>query len=117
PEWNFCDFAINQLGAAVVPLYPTLSRQDLSFILSDSEVKIIFLSDADLHEKIAEALAENNHNIPIYTFDPVDGKPSWQTLVDEGKQHDADLSSYRDAVAEDDLLTLIYTSGTTGKPN
>src|SRR5690606_9793991 len=36
PEWNFCDFAINQLGAAVVPLYPTLSQQDLSFIMSDA---------------------------------------------------------------------------------
>ncbi|HWK98329.1 MAG TPA: AMP-binding protein, partial [Parapedobacter sp.] len=116
PEWNFCDFAINQLGAAVVPLYPTLSQQDLSFIISDAEVKIIFLSDAELHDKIAEALAENNLDIPIYTFDPVDGKPSWQTLVDEGKQHEVDLVPYREAVGEDDLLTLIYTSGTTGKP-
>src|SRR5690606_18681782 len=77
PEWNFCDFAINQLGAAIVPLYPTLSRQDLSFIMSDAEVKIIFLSDAELHGKIAAALAENNLDIPIYTFDPVAGEPSW----------------------------------------
>ncbi|WP_262246577.1 AMP-dependent synthetase/ligase [Parapedobacter soli] len=116
PEWNFCDFAINQLGAAVVPLYPTLSKQDLSFIISDAEVKIILLSDTELYEKIAEALAENNLDIPIYTFDTVDAKPSWQTLVDEGKQLDIDLAPYRDAVVEDDLLTLIYTSGTTGKP-
>src|SRR5690606_13053946 len=116
PEWNFCDFAINQLGAAVVPLYPTLSRQDLSFIINDAEVKIIFLSDTELHDKIAEALAENNLDIPIYTFDPVDGEPSWQTLVDEGKRHEVDLAPYREAVGEDDLLTLIYTSGTTGKP-
>ena len=116
PEWNFCDFAINQLGAAVVPLYPTLAQQDLSFIISDAEVKIIFVSDTELHGKITEALAKNNLNIPIYTFDTVDGEPSWQTLVDKGQQHDTDLKPYRDAVDEDDLLTLIYTSGTTGKP-
>jgi len=24
PEWNFVDFACNQLGIAIVPLYPTL---------------------------------------------------------------------------------------------
>lgn len=116
PEWNFCDFAINQLGAAVVPLYPTLSQQDLSFIMSDAEVKMIFVSDGELHAKIVEALTENELHIPIYTFDAVDNEPSWQVLVDEGRQHEVDLAPYREAVGEDDLLTLIYTSGTTGKP-
>ena len=33
PEWNFVDFACNQLGIAIVPLYPTLSAQDLSYIV------------------------------------------------------------------------------------
>lgn len=116
PEWNFCDFAINQLGAAVVPLYPTLSDQDLSYIINDAAVKLIFLSNADLYAKIKAALQANNLDIPIYAFDQVAGASSWQTLVDEGKQQQVDLASYRDAVGEDDLLTLIYTSGTTGKP-
>ena len=116
PEWNFCDFAINQLGAAVVPLYPTLSSQDLSFIIEDADVKLIFISNTELHEKIQEALQANGLNIPIYAFDPVDGVPSWLQLVDTGAGRDTDLTPYRDAVHEDDLLTLIYTSGTTGKP-
>lgn len=116
PEWNFCDFAINQLGAAVVPLYPTLSAQDLSFIIDDAAVKLIFVSNAELHEKIEAALQSHNLIIPIYTFDLVNGLPSWQQLVDEGKTSDTDLTPYRNAVHEDDLLTLIYTSGTTGKP-
>ncbi|PPL04361.1 AMP-dependent synthetase/ligase [Parapedobacter indicus] len=116
PEWNFCDFAINQLGAAIVPLYPTLSGQDLSFIIDDAAVKLIFVSTTELHEKITEALQANNLDVPIYSFDPVDGVPSWQQLVDEGATQDTDLTPYRDAVHADDLLTLIYTSGTTGKP-
>lgn len=116
PEWNFCDFAINQLGAAVVPLYPTLSDHDLSFIISDAEVKIIFLSNTELYEKVNTALQANNLDVPIYAFDPVDSIPSWRELVDEGNQQDINLLPYRDAVEADDLLTLIYTSGTTGKP-
>src|SRR5690606_343949 len=66
PEWNFCDFAINQLGAAVAPLYPSLSNRDLSYILSDAAVKIIFLRNAYLHEKITAGLRESNLDIPIY---------------------------------------------------
>lgn len=116
PEWNFCDFAASQLGAAIVPLYPTLSSQDLSFILSDAGVKIIFLSNQELYEKVREALRAHDLTVPIYTFDPVKGLPSWHELVEKGKQQDTDLAAYRLAVAEDDLLTLIYTSGTTGKP-
>src|SRR5690606_34758380 len=114
PEWNFCDFAVSQLGAAVVPLYPTLSSQDLSFIMNDAEVKMILLSNDELHEKVQEALKQHDLTIPIYTFDPVKNQPSWQQLIDEGKQNETDLTPYRDAVHEDDLLTLIYTSGTTG---
>src|SRR5690606_2740952 len=52
PEWNIVDFASNQLGIALVPLYPTLSAQDLSYILNDSETKMIFVSNAPLANKV-----------------------------------------------------------------
>src|SRR5690606_28019619 len=78
PEWNFCDFAVSQLGAAIVPLYPTLSSQDLSFIIHDAGVKIILLSDTELYEKVQEALKQHDLAAPIYTFDPVKDQPSWQ---------------------------------------
>ncbi|SKB58756.1 long-chain acyl-CoA synthetase [Parapedobacter luteus] len=116
PEWNFCDFAINQLGAATVPLYPTLSDQDLSFIINDADVKMIIVSNSELYSKIKAALQTNSLEIPTYAFDPVAGVPSWQRLVEAGEQHDVDLTIYRDAVDGEDLLTLLYTSGTTGKP-
>src|SRR5690606_27025485 len=92
PEWNFCDFAINQLGAAVVPLYPTLSSQDLSFIIDDASVKLIFISNTELHEKIKDALQTNGLDIPIYSFDTVEGIPSWRQLVDDGAELDTDLT-------------------------
>lgn len=118
PEWNICDFAINQLGAAVVPLYPTLSDSDLQHILRDADVKVIFLSDEALYTKIRQALAQIGLEIPVYSFDPVDGVASWTELMDAGdrEEPEVDLDAFRQAVGEDDLLTLIYTSGTTGKP-
>src|SRR5690606_15251316 len=49
-EWNFVDFACNQLGIVTVPLYPTLSTQDLIHILNDAEVKLAFVSNLELYD-------------------------------------------------------------------
>ncbi len=116
PEWNIVDFACNQLGIAIVPLYPTLSAQDLSYILHDAEVKLLFASNAELTHKAEQAIQEQQLSMEIYTFDDVQGKPCYQELIDLGAPQNMDVQPYKDAVHGDDLLTLIYTSGTTGKP-
>jgi len=116
PEWNFIDFACNQLGIALVPLYPTLSSQDLSYIVKDADVKYVFVSTADLAARVDAAATESRLNLAIYTFDDVADKPNYQELIALGKSQEIDLKPYNDAVDEQDLLTLIYTSGTTGKP-
>lgn len=116
PEWSFVDFACNQLGVAIVPLYPTLSAQDLSYIVNDAEVKYVFVSNKELAERVSKAKQDNNLSLSVYTFDTVDGVQNIKEIIELGKQQDIDLKPYNDAVSEDDLLTLIYTSGTTGKP-
>ena len=116
PEWNFIDFACNQLGVATVPLYPTLSNQDLIYILNDAEVKLLFVSNDELSKKAEAALKENNIDIEMFTFDDIQGRKNFQEVIELGKQNDQELQQYRDAISHDDLLTLIYTSGTTGKP-
>ena len=116
PEWNFVDFACNQLGIAIIPLYPTLSAQDLAYILEDSEAKLLFVSSAELTKKAEKALSKNKLSTAIYTLDKVAHHQHYEELIEAGKTVDIDLKSYNDAVLPDDLLTLIYTSGTTGKP-
>ncbi|WDF67743.1 long-chain fatty acid--CoA ligase [Sphingobacterium oryzagri] len=116
PEWNIVDFACNQLGVAIVPLYPTLSAQDLSYIVNNAEAKLVFVSNADLSGKIDQAIDDHDLQIDVFTFDNVDGKKHYEELINEGKALDTDLAPIRAGVQSDDLLTLIYTSGTTGKP-
>lgn len=116
PEWNIVDFACNQIGVALVPLYPTLSAQDLSYIINDADVKLIFVSNQELTEKAAHVLNENQLNIDIYTFDDIAQHKNYNELIEAGKKQAMDLAPYNDAVKPEDLLTLIYTSGTTGKP-
>lgn len=116
PEWNFVDFACNQLGIAIVPLYPTLSAQDLAYILNDSGAKLLFISTTELTKKAEKALSKNDLDIEIYTFDKIEGHHHVEELIHQGKSLTTQLATYNAAVSPDDLLTLIYTSGTTGRP-
>lgn len=117
PEWNFCDFGIMQLGAASVPLYPTLSDQDLTHIINDAEVKMIFLSDKEMYTKMKIVLDQSALSIPIYSFDKTEGAVFWDDFLESGeKDTTVNLEECKNAVQEDDLLTLIYTAGTTGRP-
>lgn len=116
PEWNLVDFACNQIGLATVPLYPTLSTQDLSFIVNDSDVKVLFVSNKDLTARIEQAIKEHGIQPRVYTFDQIESHTPLTELIATADQDTTDLSSHRDSVTEDDLLTLIYTSGTTGRP-
>src|SRR5882762_3437399 len=43
PEWHFADYACQQIAAVTVPVYPTISDNDLKFILKDAGVKLIFV--------------------------------------------------------------------------
>lgn len=117
PEWNFCDFGIMQIGAAQVPMYPTLSEADIKFILNNAEVKIVFVSDESLYKKIEKIKNEDNLELSIYTFDKIEGLPNWEEVRKLGEENSAtDLEPLKQSIQPDDLLTLIYTSGTTGTP-
>lgn len=116
PEWNICDYAIMQLGAYQIPLYPTLAEHDIKFIIENAEITIVFVSDEAIYQKVKAVAKELNHEIKIYTFNKVEGAANWKDLVAIGKTTSVDLAHYRAAVTQDDILTIIYTSGTTGTP-
>lgn len=117
PEWNICDYAIMQLGAYQIPLYPTLAEHDVKFIMEDAEISVVFVADEQLYEKVKKVSNTIKHDIKIYTFNKIEGVNYWEELVETGKQTDnIDLETYRNEVAPEDVLTIIYTSGTTGTP-
>lgn len=117
PEWNICDFAIMQIGATQVPMYPTLAENDIKFIIRDAEVKIVFVSDLSLYNKLNKVRTEEDIPFEIFSFDRIEGVPYWEDLLKPAGDADfKDLDEYRKAIGPEDLLTLIYTSGTTGTP-
>src|SRR5437764_13143865 len=53
PEWIFLDLAVQQIGAILVPVYPTAHVNDLEFVLNDAQVKLVFVNDEELFEKVS----------------------------------------------------------------
>ncbi len=113
PEWNFVDFALQQIGAVSVPMYPTITSEDFHYIFDHAEVKMIFAGDQEIFDKAKSVAGERM----IYTFDKIEGAVYWMDLLESAK--DGNLANLEDAkskVKPDDLFTIIYTSGTTGRP-
>ncbi|HEY0031619.1 MAG TPA: long-chain fatty acid--CoA ligase [Bacteroidia bacterium] len=118
PEWNFADFAIQQSGAISVPIYPTISENDLTFILNDAKIKYIFVSNSDLYNKV-KAVADKIPAIKgIYTFDKVNGAKHWSELVEDGKKNPKakEIEAIKNSIKPNDMFSILYTSGTTGNP-
>jgi len=87
PEWNICDYAILQLGAYQIPLYPTLAEHDMKFIIEDAEINVIFVGDDQLYNKVKNVIAEVKHEVKIYSFNKVEGAACWEELIEIGKQN------------------------------
>ncbi|MGV0830973.1 AMP-dependent synthetase/ligase [Empedobacter brevis] len=116
-EWNLVDFAIQQIGAVVVAIYPNISDNDYEFILNDAEIKLCFVSNDFLYQRLL-GIKDTVPNLEqVYTFNTYPHTPNWIELVSKGISiSDETLQTMMDKVKPTDLATLIYTSGTTGNP-
>ena len=117
PEWVVTDFGIQQVGAISVPLYPTITEEDYRYIFKDADVKLIFVSDAKLYQKV-KAGTEGIEGIQgIYSYDQLPNVKHWSAFLTLGNKEDfLKLEAIKASIVPEDLFTIIYTSGTTGSP-
>ena len=118
PEWAIVDFATLLLGAANVPIYPTLTAEQSAYILKDSGARLAFVSSRDQLEKL-QKVQHDTHVEKIVVMDDVEAPGVVRMsdfCSDAVTQREAHLEAKGRAVTPQDLATLIYTSGTTGTP-
>ncbi|PSK91826.1 long-chain acyl-CoA synthetase [Murinocardiopsis flavida] len=112
-EWTLFDYAVWSAGAIGVPIYPSSSDGQTTWILSDSGARACVVDTAERAAQLASlrgSLPELRH-----VWCVADGAVG--ELVDRGADAAPDeIERRRAAVAPSDTATIVYTSGTTGAP-
>ncbi len=121
-EWMVTDFASLAIGAANVPIYPTLTDEQVAELLKDAGCRIAVVSTRAQYDKLQAVRAKTDLE-KIVLMDagpPPEGAISLSSLLEgadaEGSSRDAVFDELVRRVESKDLATLIYTSGTTGEP-
>ena len=113
PEWIMTDVGVQLTGAVLTPIYPTISPNDLVYILNEAEVRILFIANRELYDRLKDFLPQVPTLKYVYSFDKIDGVANWQELISKNLQPDESVIS---RIKPETLATIIYTSGTTGNP-
>ena len=116
-EWNTVDIAIQQVGGIVVPVYPNISIIDYKYIFKDAGIKICFVGNQELYDKINGIRGELSALDYLFTLDQIEGIPHWEEVFEAGISTESQtIDELKANVRNEDLATIIYTSGTTGNP-
>lgn len=117
-EWLIMDLAIQQIGAVSVPIYPTMSDDDLTFILNNSESKFCLVSDKKIYDKVHNIKDQCPTITSLFTFDEIEGALNWNEIKKKGEEpsNQQEVENLKNSIEPDRWVTLIYTSGTTGRP-
>jgi long-chain acyl-CoA synthetase len=121
-EWAITDFATLAIGAVDVPIYPTLTGEQIAALVSDAGCRIAVVSNRQQFDKLNAVRSLTSVDC-ILMMDSAGRPESAQAFsaaiagADErGSNHDPIFDALVRSVEPKDLATLIYTSGTTGEP-
>ncbi len=110
-EWAIGAFAAYGLGARWVPMYESEMLHVWKYIITDSSIKVLFVSKQEIYDKIQGLLTEIPTLEEIFLIEGK-GDKSIARLEEDGEKNPVPSTT----PGPDDIAALIYTSGTTGDP-
>ena len=121
-EWQIADFAVLAIGAVDVPIYPTLTSEQIGELLRDSAAKVAVVSSRAMYDKVEPFVGKGGlehvvmMDVAQVPPDAVIFSMLTQSLDAIVHERDPEFDAEVLAAKPEDLATLIYTSGTTGEP-
>ena len=125
PEWQIADLAILHAGLATVAIYQTLAPDQVKYLLSHSESKVLIVENRQLLDRIVEMRAQLPSLQRVILIEgEASGLEQWVINWEQALRRGDDFSRGRpgllasrwQALQPEDTASLIYTSGTTGVP-
>lgn len=123
-EWSICDYAIMGIGAITIPIYHSITVDDLEYIINNSEAKVLFIENKSLLKTWMTIASKCPQVQKVVCFDAIQSDDenvlAWDSFLNNG-QHLLESEPQKftescNAVKLDDTATILYTSGTTGLP-
>ncbi len=111
-HWMMADFACQQVGLVVVPLHPTSAVEEISFILKETEVRLVLVADSDLLKKVKAAASD----VQVFVLNS-DHPYNWPALGYTASSEElVQVEEIKQTITPQHLLAILYTSGTSGEP-
>ena len=119
-EWPVVDFAALAIGAVDVPLYQTLTPEQMGYILRDAGAKAIFVSSKQQYAKLLGAgEIPSLERVAVFDEGSFDNAISFADVMKRAvdlESPDTTFDTLLRQTKPEDLATIVYTSGTTGEP-
>ncbi|HEY8584672.1 MAG TPA: AMP-dependent synthetase/ligase [Capillimicrobium sp.] len=116
PEFHQADLAAMTLGATPFSIYNTYAPEQIGYVVSDAEAKVLIAEQALLANALkARGDLPGLEHVIVVDGDAPEGTESLADVMADGDASFDPEASIAQIGAED-VVTLIYTSGTTGPP-
>ncbi|BBL79815.1 AMP-dependent synthetase [Rubrobacter xylanophilus] len=114
--WTVADVAIMSLGAATVPIFPTLGPRQVEHILGDSEARVVVVEGERQLSAVRESGARVEHVVCMDEAAGGEGVLGFSEVERRGaRSRDPAWEAKMLSLGREDVATLIYTSGTSGR--
>ena len=121
-EWAVTDFASLAISAVDVPIYPTLTGEQIAVLMADAGCRIAVVSTRQQFDKLYTVRKQTSLERILMMDSAVapEGAVTFSEVMagadERGAERDPVFDALMRTVEPQDPATLIYTSGTTGEP-
>jgi len=108
PEWALIDLALLAIGCINVPIYPTLTSQEVEALITHAEARCLWTKESSLSKRFTQWKGD------LFVLTDRFWEEALQTGKTYRREHPEALKARLEDVQTGDLASIIYTSGTTG---